>query len=559
MNLLGKGLSKEFWAEVREKSCFLKYREELHKIWDEQCNSERLMSLGYTDFKRYFVSGDRAIYEGKYFPRRLALDASALLSLIYPDEEKYVDYLMDVIYAICDEYTWCLPAHQRVLEVNNNSRIDLFAAETAFALAEISTLLENRLDPLIKNRIRAEIERRIIVPYTETEPYDFWECGSANWTAVCTASVAGALMYLFPELAGKLIPRFNRSMDAYLDGFKDDGICAEGCHYWHYGFGFFSVYADMVKKFTDGEVDYFKNPKVKTVASFIQKMFLSGKSAVSYADGMMELEYHLGLLHYLKDIYPDDVKVFDSSYSYNYDRCGRFCLQLRSALWFNEEYFNNPDKVGEPFEYYADINEWFVKTTESYGFSAKGGHNKEDHNHNDVGSFIFAKDGEQVFVDMGAGLYCRRYFSEERYTVLEANSFGHSLPIINGEGQRAGAQYRAKSVSCADGRFSLDIAAAYAIPELKALKRSFVLTDSTVTLTDDVDYAGEGAITERFILSHKPIIDGNTITVGNTVATVLTDGCEFSHNVHTLKNKTDVYLLDVKLPKGAFKFEMRIE
>ena len=559
MNLLGKGMNKEFWAEVREKSCFEKYRNELHRIWDEQCNDERFMSLSYTDFKRYFVTGNRSVYEGKYFPRRLALDASALLSLIYPEEEKYILYLMDVIYAICDEYTWCLPAHQRVLETNNNARIDLFAAETAFALAEVYALLEDRLEPLIKNRVRAEIERRIITPYTQKEPYDFWECGNANWTAVCTSSVAGALMHLFPELARELIPRFNRSMDAYLDGFKADGICTEGSHYWHYGFGFFTVYADMVKSFTGGEVDYFKNPKVKVVSTFIQKMFLSGKSAVSYADGYTVLEYHLGLLHYLKNLYPDEVKVFDSSYSYNYDRCGRFCLQLRSALWFDESYYANPDKVGEPFEYYADITEWFIKTTDSYGFSAKGGHNNEDHNHNDVGSFIFARGGEQVFVDMGAGVYSRQYFSSERYTILEASSFGHNLPIINGAGQKHGAEYRARNVSRVPSAFSLDLAEAYGISELKSLERKFSFTDTSVCISDSFDYTGDGEIVERFILSHKPVIEGNKITVGDTVCTVLCEGCEFSLDVHTMKNGADVYLLDVKLPRGVLYFAMSIE
>lgn len=557
MNLLGKGLDKDFWLSVREKPCFEKYRSELHGLWRDYCTDERFMSLSYTDFKRYFVSGDRAIYEGKYFPRRLAIDSSALLSLIYPEEEKYLDYLMDMIFSVCDEYTWCLPAHQRVLEENNNCRIDLFAAETAFALAEICALLEDRLDPLIKNRVKAEIERRIIVPFSAKEPYDFWECGNANWTAVCTCSVAGALMYLFPDVARGFIPRFNRSMYAYLDGFKADGICTEGSHYWHYGFGFFTVYADMIKSFTDGDVDFFALPKVKVIASFIQKMFLSGKSAVSYADGYMNLEYHLGLLHFLKDKYPDTIKVFPHSYSYNYDKCGRFCQQLRSALWFNEEYYNCPDKVGEPTEYYAEVAEWFVKTTRYYGFSAKGGHNQEDHNHNDVGSFIFAKDGEQVFLDMGAGLYSRKYFSDERYTILETNSFGHNLPIINGEGQKAGREYRAKDVSV-DCGFSLDISDAYAIPELRELRRTFTFSDSSVTLRDEFNYVGEGEITERFILSKKPVIIGNTVTLGNTVASFFCDGCEFSIGTHTMKNGVKVYLLDVKLPRGTSRFDMKI-
>ena len=53
------------------------------------------------------------------------LDSAVLLALIYPEEEKYIVRLMDQIYAICDEYTWCLPAHQGKLEKNNNCKIDI--------------------------------------------------------------------------------------------------------------------------------------------------------------------------------------------------------------------------------------------------------------------------------------------------------------------------------------------------------------------------------------------------------------------------------------------------
>ena len=33
MKLLGKAMDKEFWAEVREKDCFKKYRDELFDLW----------------------------------------------------------------------------------------------------------------------------------------------------------------------------------------------------------------------------------------------------------------------------------------------------------------------------------------------------------------------------------------------------------------------------------------------------------------------------------------------------------------------------------------------
>lgn len=553
MRLLKRAHDKDFWAEVREKDCFARYRQELFSLWEKHCTKE-VPTLTYSDFKLYWVTGDRKIYETKYFSRRLAMDCSALLSLIYPEEEKYLQRLMDVIYVICDEYTWCLPAHQKVLETNDNSVIDLFASETGFALAEIYTMLEDRLEPLIKSRIRAEIERRIISSYQSREPYAWWETSGSNWNAVCTGSVACTVMLLYPELFDSLKPRFDRAIEFYLNGFKDDGICVEGCGYWHYGFGFFAVYADMVREFTGGRTDYFAREKVKTVSTFIQKMFLSGNACVSFADGGRTLNYHLGLVHYLKKEYPNNVSVFSPSLSYNYDGCGRFCLQLRSLIWFDEKYYTNYD-VSADTSLLAPDSEWLIKTNESYGFAAKGGHNDELHNHNDVGSFIFAKSGRQIFSDLGSGVYTRQYFSKERYGILECSSRGHSVPIIDGKYQLFGKQYASKDVSYSDGVFSADISGAYALDELKSLKRSFTFTDQTVTLTDEFDYTGNGAITERLVTLAMPemteegeiTVDGVRLNYDPSVCT-----CEISSEKRLCGDVC--YFIDFTLNKGVTRF-----
>lgn len=40
--------------------------------------------------------------------------------------------------------------------------------------------------------------------------------------------------------------------------------------------------------------------------------------------------------------------------------------------------------------------------------AAKGGHNDESHNHNDVGTFIIALDARPLVIDAGVGTYRRR-------------------------------------------------------------------------------------------------------------------------------------------------------
>ena len=48
--------------------------------------------------------------------------------------------------------------------------------------------------------------------------------------------------------------------------------------------------------------------------------------------------------------------------------------------------------------------------------ACKGGHNGENHNHNDVGTFLLFHRGEPVIVDAGNMVYTAKTFSQERYT-----------------------------------------------------------------------------------------------------------------------------------------------
>ena len=560
MKLLSRACDKEFWSEVRTKDCYADFRNELLKLWADLCEGKDIPELRYSDFKLFSATGSRSEYEAVYFNRRLRLNASAFLSLIYPEEEKYFSYLSDILFAVCNEFSWCLPAHYGTIDEDNHCMIDLFAAETGFALAETYTMLADRLDPLVAKRVKNEIDRRIIEPYSSELKKYWWETCTNNWAAVCVGSVGCTVMLMRPELFPALRDRVAATMECYLRGFSDDGICVEGCGYWHYGFGFFLVYADMIKTFTDGEVNYFTRPKIRAVATYIQKMFLSGHSSVSFADAGTSLSYHLGTIHYLKSVYPDDVIVYDRRYSYDHDGCARFCLHLRAALWYREE-FETDETPADNFDFYAEDAEWFIHKTQSYGFAAKGGHNKEPHNHNDIGSFIFARGGRQLITDPGSGKYNKKYFGKERYSFFHTSSQGHSLPIIGGEGQKFGEEYRARDCRIEGGDFVLDIAAAYGVTGLSALERRFSFTDTSVSVKDTFVYSGDGKICERIVCALSPNKTGEgTIALGECTVkydSAAVESLEITR--HTFDGRADCYTVDFTLADGVRKFEYSIE
>ena len=174
-------------------------------------------------------------------------------------------------------------------------------------------------------------------------------------------------------------------------------------------------------------------------------------------------------------------------------------------------YYFNPDKQEGESEYYAPDSQWFVKKCENYSFAAKAGNNYELHNHNDVGSFIVAKNGRPLLMDLGSGAYTAKYFSAVRYEILEPSSRSHRVPVIDGKYQINGAEYKSTNVSCKDGVFEMDIAGAYGNEALRSLKRRFETYEDRVVMIDEID--GDASVTERFCTLIEPKMGDRSVQI----------------------------------------------
>ena len=557
MRYIEKAKDPEFWREVREKECYRPFREKYLERWEAECENTYPNTLRYSDWAEFFASGSRI--EFNYFQARQQLMAAAFLSLIYPEEEKYFKRLQDQIYVITNEYSWCIPAHFDRKEIvgNPKRKIDLFASETALTLSEIYTIFEDRLDEFIKRRIREELYERIVIAMREVEKFSF-EGMKNNWSSVCSLGVGGTLMLMFPECFEEFKPRLDAAMALYLTGYHDDGVCLEGASYWSYGFGSYVYYADMLIDF-NGE-DLFAIPKVKNIATFMQKTFISGSSCcVSFSDGGRTAGFKVGLLHYLKKLFPSDVVLLRSGFGTGRDGCARFTPALREVLWFDCDFYENPEESKADVTFLGDGAQWFIRRLPTYGFAAKGGHNNEPHNHNDVGSFIFAKSGEQVLVDLGPGPYTKQYFSGERYNTFQAHSRSHSVPIIGDVYQHQGSQFRASGL-CLDGNvLSMDIASAYPTEDIKSLRRSFRIEENGISMTDEFDYVGEDPITERFVTLHEPTVRDGAVLMADAVMTFDPSVASPTISTETLTNGTLCYLIDFRLPKSIQSFTISVK
>ena len=543
----------------------------------EKYRGTPIQSIPFRSFRRFDTDGDRSDFEygepGKdgYFVRRGRLNTFALMTWLFGGEDN-IRELENIIWAICDEYSWCLPAHMGGKSLtrleSDGYTIDLFAAETGHALSEILMLVGDRLTPIVKERAERAIRERILNRMVGC--HYWWKKGTNNWAAVCGGSVGMAAIYQErdPDRLAAILEEVDTAMRCFLSGFPDDGACLEGIGYWSYGFGYFTSYAELLCRRTGGEIDYFDDPKVRKVASFWQKCVFPGGRSVSFSDGSSRASADLGLMSYLSRRYPEVVLPKDVSYSgYSVQGCNRWTYELRDFLWTDGA---DCGRGGQSIYLLPDA-QWYIATSENkVSLAAKAGHNDEPHNHNDIGNFQLYKNGVDLLCDIGSGNYSKQYFSSQRYELyLCCASRGHSVPLIAGAEQKAGKQYAARDVQMDNGGMRMDIAPAYGHPDLKELIREirFDTVTGKVVLTDSYQLERPVAVTERFVTFCKPEITKDGVRLASGNEQVLLRECSGTYQPHIVENAEEdhggksrcIYFVDFELPADKTAFKVMFE
>ena len=469
-------------------------------------------ALKMSEYMEFYKSGNRSEFEQKYFERRS--NASYIsVALWLTQEEKYVMPLVDHVFYICDEFNWCLPAHAKMSEGNSLESTmkvqDLMMAETARLLTDIAVAVGELLPDYVTERIRYELERRMFSAYRE--PRD-GRWAKSNWSAVIPGGTLTALLHFGTQKDIELIlPQLYQGVEAFLAGYKEEGCCLEGYGYWNYGFGYFIIFARMILEYTDGEVNYFERDKVRAIATFVQKVYLGGGKVVSFSDSTSDFYFSIGLMSYLKELYPDSIKLPDLRYGIRKE--GMY--SIKELLWFDPNY--KADVMQNNTYYYSDA-QWYVKQGEKFSFAAKAGNNRELHNHNDVGSFMLVVGNEIPLSDLGCSEYTKDYFNDNvRYTLLTNSSRGHSLPIIDGKYQMFGAEYKAANVLATENGFFLNIEGAYEKDLVQKLHRSFYIHEDGITLEDVFEFSGQTKnVVERFVSIIRPSVLDGVVCLGTT-------------------------------------------
>ena len=525
------------------------------KTIDENCDSFRgtdIVLPTFTQYRMCDATGERTSFEKAYFQNINRLNAFFLRTALY-GEERDLEELQNVMWAICNSFNWPLNAHTPNLFLGadiSEHVVDLLSAEIAQMLAEILSVLGDSIDPYLKKIVVERINERVFLPFEsgDTAKYRLsWEDVLENWAAVCGGSLGMAALYLIEDEARleKILARCIRSVNNYIKSCTDDGICLEGLGYWNYAMCFYVAFDALLKERT-GKSAVQDAEKYQKLISYPQSVSIGNARIAAFADGTSALQLYSGLMLSLAGDY--GVKIPKGG---NMNAPTRLIDDVRKLALFDPALLETEEDNENRF---FPLAHWAIFHADNAVFAAKGGHNDEPHNHNDIGSFLFDIGKDEVVADLGSHLYDRDYFlNETRYNYINTSSRGHSVPIINDCLQEAGVTFRADGFRSLDNGVEISFAGAY--PQkagVSSLVRSITLCNSAeLTVSDTFAFRQEGnTVKERIVTRKSATAKDGKVYLGDDCAFEITPtgSCASvqisTENYLTKAGKTSATLID---------------
>lgn len=448
--------------------------------------------LTATAYARFSEDGDRGAYERPYFARRNRLAAAVITSALAGPASELTSAIIDGVWLVCEETSWCLPAHDPNVPLPDPAEpcVDLFAAETAALLAWTDLLAGDLIEAraeIVRRRMRDAVRERVLRPYRERDDWRWLGLHGENlnnWTPWIHANLLTASLLLDERREDAVVTarRATGALDRYLDSLPADGGCDEGITYWWRAGASLFECVQVLADACGGAFGAFGLPKLRATARYPLVSHIGGNWHVNFADasprpvGAPWLLYRFG-----KAIGDDEVArhaiALRAALSADAARLipdfpmptgclGRVIPALLDAEWAAEPPRSFPMPAQSWLAQSGVLTARQRKGSPAGLFlAAKGGHNDESHNHNDVGSFIVARDGRPLIIDVGVGAYTRQTFGPGRYDMWTMQSSWHNVPEPGGVPQAPGLSHAARAVTAeltaATAALTMDLAPAY--------------------------------------------------------------------------------------------------
>ena len=432
-----------------------------------------------------------------------------MLAELAEGKGRFVDQLINGVYYSCESTSWVISSHLK----NQNPRcllpdyrrpiVELASGDYGSILAWVYYFFRDTFDkvePIISLRLRQELQERMLDAFMNNN--EWWMANEEwspdffvnNWNPWCNCNILQCFLLLEndPEKLVKAVWRGMRSVDKFLNFVKADGACEEGSTYWTHAVGKLYDYLQVLSYATHGKITLLNDPMIRRMGEYICRSYVGNGWVVNFADASAKGGGDAPLIfRYGQALGSEEMMCF-AAYLLNGKKpdvtLGKDTFQSLESILKNAGLEQTkPSHFIPVCTWYPETEFCHLTNKSGWFLAAKGGHNNESHNHNDVGTCILYVNTTPLLIDAGVGTYTRQTFSSERYQIWTMQSDYHNLPIINGVSQHQGGEFKATDVMCRPtrGEFSLNIASAY--PEQAKVKRwirSYQLKEHKLIISD---------------------------------------------------------------------------
>ena len=513
--------NRAYWKSIAETSSGKEYLTKALELLDKKPEVPITDSI----YRLANKEGNRGIYKPRYYRTMDRLERFILAECL-ENEGRFLPQIKTYSKAIMSMKSWLHPNHDDdengVLEGRRIS-IDLGARKFGGVLALAENLLEDKLPKSLQDEIHKQLQRRITDSYLKSTKYldenNKWIKSTSNWNSVCTSGTVLTTITSSESYEKRLatVGSALNSMAYYLIGFGDDGYCSEGLGYWGYGFGHYLYLAQILHDYTNGSIDLFifnNAEKMKNVGNFPEGFEIQKNVCSPFSDGVSSISRKgsnfadvLSAKHY-GAIPPTEIRMEEAAeqlIAWQYPEMFQVIEKSKSSELPDHKYFNDFGMV---------ISRG--KQEIPFSIALKAGHNAENHNHSDVGTYSLVLNDEIIAGDIGAPSYRAGSFSPDNKA---RSSWGHPVPMVNNTLQSNGIEFKGiiteTDFSDQMDKVVMDILPAYELPMLKTLERTvtnnksgkgtIIIEDHFVT-TEPVSF-GSAIMT----LNEYEIIDGKTV------------------------------------------------
>ena len=436
--------------------------------------------------------------------------------------------LEETLWAFCDFALWmpqeCAKLHEA----------DLFSTQCGAVLSELLLAVGNRLAPQVVRRVSQRIEERCLAAALDWRNLPIWMCRRNNWNHVCFSNVIQTALHRMkePRPLASLLVLCTHMMEFGMTGFSEDGGCSEGPMYWGYGFGHFLEAAIVLREVSGGLLNLMDSKHAQRIARYPLAVWLDGSDRCLFSDSnsgfmracealMVNAFLPLPELFNFCDKGPDGRPQLQNWHD--------LLLAVDSPAWL-ESAQREPSPISDAHLPALGFSK--LVTTLADGsrvqLAATALHNAVPHNHNDLGSFVYYRNGCAWITDPGMPNYTAEVYGPNRYDNLQCGSQGHPVPIINGHLQQEGSQYRASLAvdhAAVDGSKALriDLSRAYPDPTLTRFERKLTLsTRGDLEIADDFEFSKAPGTLQEVFTTYLPCeAEGDGVRIGSTEGMIL--------------------------------------